>query len=100
MQISKDRESTEPNLPLLGSKCPRVLGLINKMIDQEKLKQTTLSKGKEKKLKELACYDGAKQAYALRISFHKFSLPNVDLMCEANAKYGSSYKRIIQSSKV
>lgn len=55
IQLVDEREAQEEfDLSLIGSKRSRVLGPMNRMLDQEKLKQSTLNEGESKVWKEHA----------------------------------------------
>lgn len=76
----------------MGTKKPRVLGQLDKMVDDGKLKQTVLNQAKLKRWKEIAYEKLSMWAYTTAIQFHKFSMPEIDISCEIIGKYGKGFK--------
>ena len=54
VQISEERESKEPEFAIVGSKKTHVFGPLDKMVGDEKLKQTVINEGERKKWRDLA----------------------------------------------
>lgn len=88
--ISEERESVDAEL--ISDKRPRVVGPLNKLVDDGKWKQASLNEGERKKYREMAHEYVTMWSYAKGIPFNAFDCEEFDLFCEAVGKHGGGYK--------
>ena len=69
-----------------------MFGPLDKMVGDEKLKQTVINEGDRKKWRDLTRHYLSMWCYARAIPFNALDDQEFDLFCEAVGKHGPDYK--------